>query len=114
VDLRQEVGLAARRLAGWISSLAAQAVTGSIWFVTQAAIMAYVLFYFLRDSQLILGAIASVLPLPQSDTQTIFARVGETIRVSLYGKLLVASIQGSLGGSYFGALGYRPPFFGVF
>lgn len=98
VDLKQDVGLAARRLAGWISSLASLAVTGSIWFVTQLIVMAYLLFDFLRDGSLILGAIASLLPLSESDTQKGFARIGGTIRVSLYGRLLVGSIQGALRG----------------
>jgi predicted PurR-regulated permease PerM len=109
VDLQQEVALAARSLAGWISSLASLAVTGSIWFVTQIIIMVYLLFYFLRDGQLILSTIASVLPLSQPDTQKIFARIGETIRVALYGKLLVASIQGSLGGLMFWWIGLPTP-----
>lgn len=109
VNLHQEAALAARKLAGWMSSLAALAVTGSIWFVTQIAIMAYVLFYFLRDGPLMLSAIAWVLPLPQSDTQRIFTRIGETIRVSLYGKLLVASIQGSVGGLMFWCVGLPAP-----
>jgi predicted PurR-regulated permease PerM len=71
--------------------------------------MVYLLFYFLRDGRLILSAIASVLPLSQPDTQRIFARIGETIRVALYGKLLVASIQGSLGGLMFWWIGLPTP-----
>jgi predicted PurR-regulated permease PerM len=109
VDLEQEVAVAARRLAGWISSLASLAVTGSIWFVTQIIIMVYLLFYFLRDGRLILSTVPSVLPLSQPDTQKIFARIGETIRVALYGKLLVASIQGSLGGLMFWWIGLPTP-----
>ena len=64
---------------------------------------------FLTRRPLILSAIASVLPLSESDTQRIFARIGETIRVSLYGKLLVASIQGSLGGLIFWCVGLPAP-----
>jgi predicted PurR-regulated permease PerM len=109
VDLQQEFALAVRRLAGWISSLASLAVTSSIWFVTQIIITVYVLFYFLRDGPLILNTIALLLPLSRPDTHRIFARVGETIRVSLYGKLLVASIQGSLGGLMFWWIGLPTP-----
>jgi len=109
IDLKQEVALTARRLAAWISSFASIAVTGSIWFVTQIIVMAYLLFYFLRDGPLILDAVASVLPLSESDTQKIFARIGETIRISLYGKLLVSSIQGSLGGLIFWWIGLPAP-----
>jgi len=77
--------------------------------VTQIIVMAYLLFYFLRDGPLILDAVASVLPLSESDTQKIFARIGETIRISLYGKLLVSSIQGSLGGLIFWWIGLPAP-----
>jgi predicted PurR-regulated permease PerM len=109
VDIQQELALAATRLAGWISSLASLAVTGSIWFVTQAIVTVYVLFYFLRDGPLILSTFASVLPLSRSDAQRIFARIGQTIRISLYGKLLVATIQGSLGGLMFWWMGLPAP-----
>jgi predicted PurR-regulated permease PerM len=109
VDLQQEVASAARGLAGWISSLASIAVTGSIWFVTQIVIMMYLLFYFLRDGPLLLSTVASVLPLSQSDSRRILARIGETIRLSLYGKLLIGCIQGSLGGLMFWWIGLPTP-----
>jgi hypothetical protein len=57
----------------------------------QVVIMMYLLFYFLRNRQLILSTIASVLPLFNLKLSIC---IGETIRVALYDKLLVASIQG--------------------
>jgi len=107
--MKQQVVPTAGKLAGCISSFASTAVTGSIWFVTQIIVMAYLLFYFLRDGLLILDAIAWLLPLSEADTQKIFARIGETIRGSLYGKLLVASIQGELGGLMFWWIGLPAP-----
>jgi predicted PurR-regulated permease PerM len=107
-DIRQEAARAARALAIWASSSASSAVTGSVWFVAQIIIMVYVLFYFLRDGPLILDTISSVLPLSPADTQRISARVAQTIRMSLYGKLLV-SVQGSLGGLMFWWVGLPAP-----
>jgi predicted PurR-regulated permease PerM len=82
-----------------------------MWLLTQIAVTAFVLFYFVRDSGTILSVVRSIIPLPALRTDQILTRIAQTIRVSLGGKILVASIQGVLGGLIFLWLGLPAPVF---
>lgn len=111
IDLPKEFAQAARGMMTWIYSLSSSIVTGSAWVVTQVITMVVLLFYFLRDGNIILGKLRSVLPLTEQATDRIFSQITETIQVSLYGKLVVAAIQGSLGGLIFWWLSLPAPAF---
>jgi len=63
----------------------------------------------LRGGQLILSTIATVLPLSPPETQKLFARIGETFRISAYGKLLLVSIQDSFARLMFWWIGLPTP-----
>jgi predicted PurR-regulated permease PerM len=52
-----------------------------------------------------------MLPLPAPQLDILFERITEMIRVSLGGKVVVATIQGALGGLMFGWLGLPAPIF---
>lgn len=110
-DLLTEAMQLARSAAGWASSTVSSVLTGSIWFLSQAATTMFVLFYFLRDGETILNKLRSVVPLPAGETDLLFTRIAQMIRVSLGGKLVVAGIQGTLGGLMFGWLGLPAPIF---
>jgi predicted PurR-regulated permease PerM len=73
--------------------------------------MIVVLFYFLRDQESILANLRSLVPLSEDETDRLFSRITETIRISLYGKVVVAAIQGGLGGLIFWWLGLPAPAF---
>ena len=110
-DLLTETMQLARSAAGWASATVSSVVTGSIWFVSQIAITMFVLFYFLRDGDVILGKLRFVIPLSTAETDLLFAKVTQIIKVSLGGKLIVAGIQGILGGLMFAWLGLPAPVF---
>jgi predicted PurR-regulated permease PerM len=104
-DLPREAIQLARSVAGWASLTLSGFITGSMWLLTQIAVTVFVLFYFLRDAQTILNIVRSLVPLPSSAVDVMFSRIAQTIRVSLGGKVVVASIQGALGGLMFFWLG---------
>jgi len=101
VDLPKEAAQVARGAMQWLSTLPSSVVSGSAWAITQIVTMMIVLFYFLRDQEMILQTIRSLVPLSDEETNRLFAKITETIRVSLYGKVVVACIQGGLGGLIF-------------
>jgi predicted PurR-regulated permease PerM len=111
IDLPKDAAQVARGMAQWVSSLTSTIVGGSAWAITQIATMIVVLFYFLRDGEVILLNIRSLVPLSEQETDRLFARITETIRVSLYGKVVVAAIQGGLGGLIFWWLDLPAPAF---
>jgi len=110
-DLLAETRQLARSAAGWASSTVSSVLTGSIWLLSQVATTLFVLFYFLRDGETMLTTLRSVVPLSTGKTDVLFTRIAQMIRVSLGGKLVVAAIQGSLGGLMFAWLGLPAPIF---
>jgi predicted PurR-regulated permease PerM len=94
-----------------LSALMSPIISGSAWAITQLVTMVVVLFYFLRDQASILASLRSLVPLNEEETGRSFARITETIRISLYGKVVVAAIQGGLGGLIFWWLGLPAPVF---
>jgi len=110
-DLLAETMQLARSAAGRASSTVSSVLTGSIWFLSQIATTMFVLFYFLRDGETILKTLRSIVPLSTRETDVLFARIAQMIRVSLGGKLVVSAIQGTLGGLMFAWLGLPAPIF---
>jgi len=111
LDLSREAIGVVRSLAGWASSAFSSLLTGSVRMISQVGVTLFVLFYFLRDDEAILRKLRLVIPLPPSATGHLFARIAQVIRVSLCGKLVVASLQGMLGGLMFLWLGLPAPVF---
>jgi predicted PurR-regulated permease PerM len=111
IDLSREAIDVVRSLAGWASSAFSSLLTGSVRMISQVGVTLFVLFYFLRDGDAILRKLQLVIPLPPSAAGHLFARIAQVIRVSLCGKLVVASLQGMLGGLMFLWLGLPAPVF---
>lgn len=86
LDLPKEAAQVARGMMQWLSALTSSIVSGSAWAITQIATMITILFYFLRDQKSILLKLRSLVPLSEEETDRLFAKVGETIRVSLMGR----------------------------
>jgi len=111
VDWPTEAAQVVRTMLRWLSTLMSSIFSGSVWAITQLVTMVVVLFYFLRDQASILASLHSLVPLNEEETGQLFARITETIRISLYGKVVVAAIQGGLGGLIFWWLGLPAPVF---
>jgi len=110
-DLPSEATQLAYSVAGWASRTASSALAGSMWVLTQLAVALFVLFYFLRDGEVIAQKLRLFLPLPGPELDLLFERIIQTVRISLGGKVLVSTIQGTLGGLIFAWLGLPAPVF---
>jgi predicted PurR-regulated permease PerM len=95
----------------WLKTILSRLIKESAVAVVQASLTLYFLFYFLRDRVLVLKAIRSFLPLSESDTDTLFCRVNDTIHATLRGMLALSTLQGVLGGLMFWWLGVPSPWF---
>ena len=71
----------------------------------QALFIVFVMFYLFRDGKMIREAMASAIPLRNRETRVILSRVTEVVGASVSGVLVIAAIQGTLGGLAFAALG---------
>ena len=68
-------------------------------------LMLYFLWFFLRDGEQIVQSIIDALPLGDRDEWALFERFATVSRATLKGTLIVAAVQGTLGGLLFWALG---------
>ena len=69
----------------------------------------FALFFFIRDAADIRGLVKSLLPLGSRDADRMITRVSDTVYATTWGTVVVALIQGALGGLMFWWLGLPAP-----
>lgn len=84
-------------------------VGGAVGAVVQVFFIIFTMYYLFRDGDRIVGALPDVLPLETAQSEEIFARTKEVIGASVYGVLVIAAVQGALGGLAFWFLGLPSP-----
>jgi predicted PurR-regulated permease PerM len=72
-------------------------------------IMLYVLFFLLRDGKPLSAAIGRAVPLEANQTQRLLGQFVTVVRATVKGNIVVALIQGALGGLAFWVLGVPGP-----
>lgn len=100
------------RLKTWGAALAASTlgvVGGAVGAIVQMVLTVFTLFYMLRDGDRIRHAVYDVLPLKRIQMHDITARTREVIAATIYGVLVIAAIQGTLGTIIFSILGLPSP-----
>jgi len=82
---------------------------GTINFLVSFAIMLYLLFFFVRDGEGLTRRITHAIPLPPEQQHALVDKSTAVIRATFKGNLLVAAVQGALGGLIFWFLGINAP-----
>lgn len=94
--------------------LASQALTvgqNALRFSVLLFLMLYILFFFLRDGERMVGTLIWVLPLGDKRERQLFSKFAEVSRATIKGTLVVGIVQGGLGGLLFWILGLPAPVF---
>jgi len=78
-------------------------------FVVGLFVMLYLAFFLLRDGRGIFARIKACMPLPRWQQDELADRVRAVMRATVKGTLIVAAVQGALGGLAFWALGVHAP-----
>jgi predicted PurR-regulated permease PerM len=87
-----------------IQFLAAHAVSvgqNAFDLVVGFFLMLYLLFFFLRDGQRLARRIRQAVPLQEELERNLFAKFVDVIRAAIKGNIVVAAVQGALGGVIF-------------
>lgn len=103
--IQQSIGDA---VASVTQNLAGQAINltqNVVGFIVQFSIMLYVLFFFLRDGRRLIHQLIWVLPLGDENERKLLARFASVARATVKGSLIVALVQGTIGGILFWAVG---------
>lgn len=76
-------------------------------FLINLALMLYMTFFFLRDGDKLVNLMIRALPLGDERERQLFTKFAEVTRATIKGNLVVAIIQGALGGLIFWILGIQ-------
>lgn len=76
-------------------------------FVLGVGVMLYVAFFFLRDGDKIIAILYKALPLGDHRERLLFTKFAEVTRATVRGNLVVAMVQGTIGGVTFALLGIQ-------
>jgi predicted PurR-regulated permease PerM len=100
--------------AGLTHSIAAWALAagrGAFWLIVLFGLMLYLLFFFFRDGDRIMGAVMRVAPLGEDRKQRLLLKFAQVARATVKGTLIVAVAQGGLGAIIFTIAGIRTAVF---
>lgn len=109
IEQRVNVRGQVEQAAGKVLEYTGRAFTISVQLVTGLLITLFLLFYFLRDRDIMLSALRDAIPLSPRESERVFRKVGDTLLALTYGTLLLALLQGTLGGVMFMLLGLPAP-----
>ena len=95
--IEKQVGFLAERLGTILKNIAA--------FVFDLFVMIFAMFYFFRDARKILPAVRSIMPFDAVHQDAMIVQIRELISASVSTSLVVAAVQGALGGLGFVIVG---------
>lgn len=76
-------------------------------FLISFAIMLYLLFFLLRDGRQLAAAVRKAIPLGPDYKQHLLSKFTTVVKATVKGNIMVAAVQGTLGGLIFWALGLQ-------
>lgn len=121
-DLLEDFGVSVASIEDWLRN---QAVGVGEWAAMHAVaigqstitlvvffvLMLYFLFFFIRDAERILDWVIRALPLGDERERRLFAKFAEVSRATMKGTLVVAMVQGGIGGVLFAIAGINAAVF---
>ncbi|MGD9774430.1 AI-2E family transporter [Diaphorobacter sp.] len=100
------VGTQASRL---VATMALDAGQNTLQFLVSFGVMLYLLFFLLRDGARLAVRIRDAIPLEPAHKEKLILKFTTVIRATVKGNIVVAGVQGALGGFIFWALGIQGP-----
>ncbi|MBA1273848.1 AI-2E family transporter [Stutzerimonas azotifigens] len=78
---------------------------GTFQFFVSFFVMIYLLFFLIRDGKELVARIRKAIPLSETQKRRLFSKFTRVVRATVKGNIVVAVIQGVLGGVIFAVLG---------
>ena len=103
--------MGASRIAGLVTEGAGQLARSIAVLFVNLIIMLFALFFFFRDGDAIMSRLRRVLPFDPSFREGRIRETAELIKASISSGVIVALVQGAMGGITFALLGLGAPVF---
>lgn len=97
------------KTASWLTNAGATVIRQSTGQVITIVLSFYLLFFLFRDRRNAIDTIMRLSPYSDWETKKLIIRVRQTIDATIYGTLVVAALQGALGGVMFWWLDFPSP-----
>ena len=109
--IEQQLDLAgtAGSIAALFTTLGSSVLRNSVSQLLNVVLTFYLLFFFLRDERQIVRKLQTLSSLSSTETRYVLHRFVDTIHATVFGKLVVAAVQGTLSGLMFWWLGLPLP-----
>jgi predicted PurR-regulated permease PerM len=101
--IEKQAGYLAQRLGTVLANIAT--------FIFDLFVMIFAMFYFFRDAGQIIRGVRSILPFDAEHRDTMITQARDLISASVTTSLIIAAIQGALGGMGFAIVGLPTPVF---
>jgi predicted PurR-regulated permease PerM len=101
----------AERMAGTLAAQAGAVLKNVAIFLFDLVVVIFAMFYLFRDASRIVDAIRRVLPFDPGPRERMLAQARDLIFASVTSGLIVAVVQGTLGGIAFAVVGLGAPVF---
>lgn len=108
-NLKQKIAETAVALSKMLASSALAAGQNVAGLLMNIALMLYLAFFLLRDGHQLVELLIRALPLGDERERMLFAKFAEVTRATVKGNLVVAVVQGTLGGMIFWFLDLPAP-----
>lgn len=97
------------RVTGFITTKLSDIVFALPYIFISLFVTFFAVFYFLRDGQRLVNYVKTLLPIHSKHREHIFKRLQDTTRAVVFGSLVIAILQGVLGGLGFLVFGVSSP-----
>jgi predicted PurR-regulated permease PerM len=104
-NLQQQLTNAATEASHYLTTQAFAFGQNTAQFFVSFVLMLYLAFFFLRDGEQLVELLIRALPLGDTREHLLLRKITEVTSATVKGNLVVAAVQGALGGFIFWALG---------
>jgi predicted PurR-regulated permease PerM len=111
INLDELVKDAVQRVGGVVVNQTRWIITNGTRAIFYFFLMIFAMYYFFRDGESVVNKVKRLMPLTKEQTDTAFTQLRDVIQATMYGGVLIALLQGLLGGLMFLIMGIPSPVF---
>ncbi len=108
-EVQQRLSTVGAEISQFLATKALDVGQNTLQFVVSFGVMLYLLFFLLRDGSRLAARIREAVPLDDAHKRQLAAKFTTVIRATVKGNIVVAAVQGALGGLIFWILGIQGP-----
>ncbi|UCD62888.1 MAG: AI-2E family transporter [Candidatus Zixiibacteriota bacterium] len=111
INLDQIIKQSIESISGVLLNQTSWLITNTTRLVFYFILMVFTMYYFFKDGELIIHKLKRLMPLTANQINVTFTQLKEVVQATMYGGVVVALIQGLLGGIMFAVMGIPSPVF---